>query len=69
MSRITCCYKCEERTLGCHATCERYIEQSKANAKRREQEFNERQIKNVITGLHDKRINSDSPKKIRNRIR
>ena len=24
---ITCCYKCEDRHVGCHSTCEKYIEQ------------------------------------------
>lgn len=27
--KVTCCYKCEERTVGCHGTCERYLNQVK----------------------------------------
>ena len=22
---IKCCYKCQDRVVGCHATCEKYI--------------------------------------------
>lgn len=25
MKRITCCFNCEDRHVGCHAECERYI--------------------------------------------
>ena len=27
MASITCCKDCTERVLGCHSTCERYLEQ------------------------------------------
>lgn len=23
--KITCCYKCAERHMGCHGSCERYL--------------------------------------------
>lgn len=25
MKRINCCYECKNRTIGCHAKCEKYI--------------------------------------------
>lgn len=61
MSKITCCYQCNERTLGCHSICEKYITESKENRKRLQEQWNDRQIKNVITGLHDNRINTERP--------
>lgn len=24
MTKITCCYNCSERTVGCHSKCEKY---------------------------------------------
>ena len=29
---IKCCYKCENRSVGCHSTCDQYIAESKARA-------------------------------------
>ena len=34
---ITVCFKCTDRHIGCHATCERYIEESELNRKKREE--------------------------------
>ena len=31
---VTCCHKCERRHMGCHATCETYIEAKKAHDER-----------------------------------
>lgn len=25
--KINCCYKCETREVGCHSTCEKYLDQ------------------------------------------
>lgn len=61
MSVISTCYGCKERTIGCHSTCERYISESNENRKRSQEQWNERQIKNVITKLHDNRINTERP--------
>lgn len=30
--RIKCCYKCEERKIGCHSVCEKYISERRAVA-------------------------------------
>lgn len=42
---IAPCYKCEERHIGCHATCERYLEYAGIVAENREgrREFAERE--------------------------
>ena len=32
--RISCCYKCEDRKVGCHSICEKYInEQAEKEAR------------------------------------
>lgn len=37
----TPCYKCEDRVLGCHSTCEAYIQFDKRNQERREKHLEE----------------------------
>lgn len=34
--KIRCCYGCEERQVGCHGTCERYIAEKASLDKERE---------------------------------
>lgn len=29
MSRISCCYNCSDRVVGCHGKCEKYIAERK----------------------------------------
>lgn len=36
MKQHTVCLLCKERVVGCHATCERYIEEGKQIAEERE---------------------------------
>ncbi len=36
MDSITCCYKCPNRKLGCHATCSEYAKSVAENAKKKE---------------------------------
>jgi len=43
MMRVTCCYKCENRHLACHDTCEAY-QQAKAN----NEEIHQRMLKDRI---------------------
>ena len=35
--RITCCYECKKRTIGCHAKCGDYINQKAAYDKKQEE--------------------------------
>lgn len=30
--RVKCCYMCEDREVGCHSTCSRYIEEKQLAA-------------------------------------
>lgn len=41
--RITCCYECKNRTLGCHANCKKYILQ-KAEYDKEQEEIRNRKI-------------------------
>ena len=45
---IKCCYKCEERVVGCHAICEKYraekVEHDKLTAQIREKRNQENDI-------------------------
>lgn len=34
---INCCYKCEERVIGCHATCKKYAKFVEKNEKIKDQ--------------------------------
>ena len=40
---ITCCKDCQERTINCHSTCEKYLLEAEQNRIQREQKrkFNE----------------------------
>ena len=31
---MSCCYKCEERTMTCHGTCEKYAKEVAENKKK-----------------------------------
>lgn len=35
-SSIKCCYKCEDRHLGCHSECERYKQEREQYEKQKE---------------------------------
>ena len=52
---ITVCFKCTDRHIGCHATCERYIEQAERHQKeltevRRQKEAYSAQMDRMIDG-------------------
>lgn len=52
------CYKCEDRVVGCHGTCERYIAYASANAQERTARFEERERKTkLISAKRQKEIN------------
>ena len=36
MGQIRACYKCEDRKLGCHTLCDKYISECKVNEKIRD---------------------------------
>lgn len=35
MNKISCCYNCENRTIGCHGSCESYKAERDARAEMR----------------------------------
>ena len=49
---IKCCYKCQDRVVGCHATCEKYItekaEWEKTAEKIRQARMQENEINSSI---------------------
>jgi hypothetical protein len=56
---MSVCYKCTERAVGCHTTCEKYISEQKTNEKRTaerrklyEQESALREHRRVITKIN-----------------
>lgn len=36
VGRFSCCYKCEHREVGCHSTCERYLQECERNDEARD---------------------------------
>lgn len=38
---MSCCYKCEKRTMTCHGTCEDYAREMELNEKRRNERIKE----------------------------
>lgn len=44
MGKITCCYKCPDREIGCHSTCQDYIQQKKDYDECRTRERKERDL-------------------------
>ena len=34
--KVTCCHDCQEREVGCHSTCKKYIEENEQYLKERE---------------------------------
>ena len=60
---ITCCRDCEERKMGCHATCEKYIAQQQENAARRDRTNAEKEI----NGVHIRYLAASKDRYRRNR--
>lgn len=45
---MSCCYKCEERTMTCHGTCEKYAKEVAENKKRIEEAIKERRKREAL---------------------
>ena len=39
IKQITCCYKCKDRKIGCHSTCQTYIKRRKELDKLNEEKY------------------------------
>lgn len=48
MSRITVCYKCAERTIDCHAKCDKYLKESAERNVFLEEQYRKREEKNNL---------------------
>ena len=66
MRPFNCCHNCEDRVVGCHSTCKKYIEDKLKNDEIRKKEQNDRIIKRC---LHDSKVNRiKSMRKWRNKL-
>ena len=45
------CYQCPDRKVGCHAWCERYIEESKKRSEMREKMRQEKELQSAAATL------------------
>lgn len=52
MPTIKCCFKCTERSLGCHSTCERYLKEKENIHKIYEAKAHEH---SVLDGIYRRR--------------
>lgn len=43
------CYECQDRTVGCHGKCEKYISWNKEHEKIRDAAHHEKQLKTIST--------------------
>lgn len=62
---VTVCRRCTERHVGCHATCERYIEQRAELDRIREQRRKESEIAQVMIDSTTKAADKERRKKNR----
>ena len=46
--KIRCCYGCEERKVGCHSTCERYLKEKEELDSIREEKYKRQERSNLI---------------------
>ena len=51
------CKDCPDRQIGCHSTCEKYIEFKKENDKLRKERFIQNQITQYAIEANDRRYN------------
>ena len=45
---ITCCHNCQERQLGCHSTCKKYISEKAEDEKRKEKIRKAKSLENAL---------------------
>lgn len=52
--KVTCCHDCQEREVGCHSTCKKYIEENEQYLKERD-EIKEKRYKEsaVLSAIID----------------
>ena len=55
------CYKCPDRVLGCHSTCEKYQQFSKDSAEQREKIRQSKQASSVLNSYNPNKAKGGSP--------
>ena len=64
---IKCCYKCADRVVGCHSTCEKYISEKayhdKSKAEQREMLEKERFLAGFVIEKYDNEVEENGRKK------
>ena len=56
MSRyFTVCFNCQDRKLGCHKNCEKYLAERKAYDDMREKKRKHEKIYSILSWMHKKR--------------
>jgi hypothetical protein len=64
--KIRCCYGCEERQIGCHATCERYLAEKEALDQERESKYKKHEERNIIWDTYLRGIKNMKGKRAKN---
>lgn len=65
--KITCCKDCTDRQIGCHATCERYLEQKKRNEEEVDRAHEYKMVDLEYSKLSQEHLRRLVKKKVRNR--
>lgn len=45
------CYRCEDRRVGCHASCPKYLQFKKDNEAARKKIFNEKELRCALANV------------------
>lgn len=53
MAQIRVCYKCQDRKVGCHATCDKYLSESKKNEELRNRRH---AAKKIVDDIYQSRV-------------
>lgn len=59
----SCCYKCYDRHLSCHSTCERYQAEREEAEKRKAELYMEKQIETDLSKLSWNRVTTRNVKR------
>lgn len=51
MLKISCCYNCSERSIGCHGMCKDYMEEVNKNEKLKKEINEKKQMENAFVDL------------------
>ena len=54
-STISCCYNCQEREVGCHAKCKRYLEERKSRDDRLKAKKQSHDVEDICTNISRKK--------------